>query len=100
MSEPPDFSIPPENAPETNKASIEDEAFQLRREAQAQGFLGKFWGGKDNISNNFMALMGVALLILLAILILFVENPTQYALESIVTLLTLVIGFFAGRYMG
>lgn len=100
MSEPPsEFHISPEDAPEINKASAEDEAFefQLKKEAQAQGLLGKIWGGKDNISNNIMGLIAVVLLVVLFILI-FVENPAPYLIESIVSLLTLVIGFFAGRH--
>ena len=73
MSEPPsDFHISPEDAGEINKAPAEAKVFELKKEAQAQGWLGQFWGGKDNASTNI-----VGLIIILLILFLFVFHQPR-----------------------
>lgn len=92
----------PDSPTDKNRAEIKAFTQELQREAQAQGFLGKFLGGKENIPNNIMGLMGISLLFILALITLvelFSKDFVASTTDAIVSLLTLVIGFFAGRYM-
>ena len=97
MSEPPsEFHISPEDAGEINKASAEAEAFnfELKKEAQAQGWLGQFWGGKDNASTNIVGLIIILLILFLFVAFVLVEDQRLATIGIIKALLFAALGYF------
>ena len=95
MSEPPsDFHISPEDAGKINKAPAEAKVFELQKEAQAQGWLGQFWGGKDNASTNIVALIIILLILFLFVAFVLVEDQRFAIIEIIKALLFAALGYF------
>lgn len=106
MSEPPKLDIQPEPLKETNQARVEDAARtrvedaafanELQKEAQAQGFLGKIWGGKDNVSDNIVGLIIILLILFLFLVFMFAEEQRSSIVELVKILLPSAVGYFVG----
>lgn len=70
---------------------------EFKREAQAQGWIGKFLGGQVNLPGNLMALIAIFLVLMLPFFVFRYPETQTSVLELVKFSLSLSLGFFCGR---